>query len=87
MQSTSYEMPGWINHKLESRLPGEISITSELKNLLIRVKEETEKAGLKCNIQKTKIMASIPITLWQIDVETMKTVTGFIFGFQNHCTW
>ena len=64
MQSTSYEMPGWINHKLESRLPGEISITSELKNLLIRVKEETEKAGLKCNILKTKIMASIPITSW-----------------------
>ena len=72
-------MPGWINHKLESRLPGEISITSELKNLLIRVKEETEKAGLKCNIQKTKIMANGPITLWQIDGKTMETVTDFIF--------
>ena len=64
MQSTSCEMPGWINHKLESRLPGEISITSELKSLLIRVKEENEKAGLQLNIQKTKIKASGPITSW-----------------------
>ena len=57
-------MPGWINHKLESRLPGEISITSELKSLLIRVKKENEKAGLQLNIQKTKIKASGPITSW-----------------------
>ena len=60
----------------------------ELKSLLIRVKEESEKAGLKLNIQKTKIMASSPITLWQIDGETMETVRDFILGgFQNHCRW
>ena len=52
----------------------------ELKSLLMKVKEESEKVGLKLNIQKTKIMASCPITSWQIDGETMETVTGFIFG-------
>ena len=73
-QSTSCEMPGWMKHKLESRLLGEIAITSdmqmtplaeseeELKSLLTKVKEESEKAGLKFNITKTKIMASGPIT-------------------------
>ena len=76
-----------MKHKLESRLPGEISITSddttllaeseeELKSLLMKVKEESEKVGLKLNIQKTKIMASGPITSWQIDGET---VTDFPF--------
>ena len=60
----------------------------ELKNLLMKVKEESEKVGLKLNIQKTKIMASGPITSWQIDVETMETVTDFIFlGCKNHCRW
>ena len=60
----------------------------ELKNLLMKVKEENEKAGLKLNIQKTKIMASAPITSWQIDGETMETVTDFPFlGLQNHCRW
>ena len=59
----------------------------ELKNLLMKVKEENEKAGLKLNIQKTKIMASVPITSWQIDEETMETVKDYIFGFQNHCRW
>ena len=85
MQSTSCEMPHWMKHKLESRLPGEISITSdmqttlmaeseeELKSLLMKVKEESEKAGLKLNIQKMKIMASSPITSWQIDGETVET--------------
>ena len=52
----------------------------ELKSLLMKVKEESENVGLKCNIQKTKIMASGPITSWQIDVETMETVTDFIWG-------
>ena len=52
----------------------------ELKSLLMKTKEESEKAGLKCNIQKTKIMVSSPITSWQIDGETMETVTDFIFG-------
>ena len=58
----------------------------ELKSLLMKVKEDSEKAGLKLNIQKSTIMASGPITLWQIDGETMKTVTNFL-GFQNHSRW
>src|SRR5574337_831039 len=86
-------MLGWRKHKLESRLPGEISITSdmqmtphlwqseeELNILLVKVKEESEKVGLKFNIQKTKIMASSPITSWQIDGETVETVSDFICG-------
>ena len=85
-------MPGWMKDKLESRLLGEISITSdtqmttlmeeseeELKSHLMKVKEESEKTGLKLNIQKTKIMASSPVTSWQIDGETMETVADFIF--------
>ena len=94
MQSTSWEMLDWMKHKLESRLPGEISIISryaddttlmseseeELKSLLMKVKGESEKFGLKFNIQKTKIMASSPITSWQIDGETMETVTDFFLG-------
>ena len=59
----------------------------ELKNLLMKVKEESEKVGLKLNIQKTKIMASSPITSWEIDGETVETVSGFIFWLQNHCRW
>ena len=63
--------------------------SEELKSLLMKVKEESGKAGLKFNIQKTKIMASGPITSWQIDGETVETVTDFIylFGLQNHCRW
>ena len=82
MQSTSWETRGWMKHELESRLSGEISINNlrdaddttlmteskeELKNLLMKVKEQSEKSGLKFNIQKTKIMASSPVTSWQID--------------------
>ena len=60
----------------------------ELKSLLKRVKEESEKSGLKLNIQKTKIMASGPITSWQIDRETVEIVSDFILGgLQNHCRW
>ena len=59
----------------------------ELKSLLMKVKEESVKAGLKFNIQKTKIMASSPITSWQIDVETMETVTDYFLGLQKHCRW
>ena len=60
----------------------------ELKNLLMKVKEKREKAGLKLNIQKTKIMAFCPITSWQIDGETMETMSDFILrGLQNHCRW
>jgi len=93
MQSTLCKMPGLMKHKLQSTVPGEISITSdmqmtphltaesedELKSLLMKVKEESEKVGLKLNIQKTKIIASSPITSWQIDGETMETMTDFIF--------
>ena len=59
----------------------------ELKSLLMKVKEKSEKVGLKLNIQKTKIMASGPITSWQIDGETVETVTDYFFGLQNHCRW
>ena len=61
--------------------------SKELKGLLMKVKVESEKVGLKLNIQKTKIMASGPITSWEIDGETMKRVTDFILGSQNHCRW
>ena len=86
MQGTSCKILGWMKHKVESRLPGEITITSdmalvaeseELKSLLMKVKENSEKVGLTLNIQNTKIMASGPITSWQIDGET---VTDFILG-------
>ena len=84
---------GWMKHKLESRLLGEISLTSdmqirsplwqrvkeELKSFWMKVKELSEKVGLKLNIQKTKIKASGPITLWQIDGEAVETVADFIF--------
>ena len=59
----------------------------ELKSLLMKVKEESEKVFLKLNTQKTKIMASGPITSWQIDGETMETVTDYFWGRQNHCRW
>ena len=86
-------MLGWRKHKLELRLPEEISITSiyaddttlmaeseeELKSLLIKVKKESKNVGLKLNIQKTKILASGPITSWQTDEETVETVADFIF--------
>ena len=86
-------MLGWMKHRLESRLQGEISITSDMqmtsplwqetrrnfKSPLMKVKEESETAGLKLSIQKTEIMASSLITSWQIERETMETVTDFIF--------
>ena len=59
----------------------------ELKSLLMKVKEEDEKVGLKLNIQKTKIMASGPITSWEIDGETVETVSDYFGGLQNHCRW
>ena len=65
-----------------------MAVSEELKSFLMKVKEESEKAGLKLNIKKTTIMASGPITSWQIDGETMETVRDFIFGgFQNDCRW
>ena len=90
-----------MKHMLESRLLGEISITldtqktltlmaeseEELKSLLMKMKEENEKVGLKLNIQKTKIIAFGPITSWQTDGETVETVRDYSFGLQNHCRW
>ena len=85
-----------MKHRLESRLPGEtnnlrhtidttlMAEIEELKSLLMKVKEESEKVGLKLNIQKTKIMASGPINSWQIDGET---ASDYFFGLQNHCRW
>ena len=90
-------MLGWMKHKVESRLPG-VNINNlryaddttllaqseeELKSLLMKVKEKSEKAGLKLNIHKTKNMASSPITSWQIDGETLETVRDFIFLGSN----
>ena len=84
-------MLDWMKHKPESRFPGEINLRyaddttlmaeseEELKNLLMKEKEESEKVGSTLNIQKTKIMASGPITTWQIDGETTETVTDFSF--------
>ena len=82
-------MPGWMNPRLELRFLGEISKTSDMqitpplwqkvKRNLMKVKVESEKVSLKLNIQKTKIMASGPITSWEIDGETVETVSGFIF--------
>ena len=95
-------MLGWKKHKLESRLLGEIfnniryaddttlmvESEEEVKSFLLKVKEVSEKVGLKLNIQKTKIMASSPISSWQIDGETVETVADFILGgLQNHCRW
>ena len=94
-------MLGWKKHKLESRLPGEninnfryeddttlmAESEAELKSLLMKVKEESEKVGLKLNIQKTKIMASGPITSWEIDGETVEAVSDYFFGLQNNYRW
>ena len=101
VQSTSWEMPGWMKHKLESILPEEISLTSymemipplwqktkwNLRDCWWKWKRRGKKTGLKLNIQKTKSMASSPITSWQIDGETMETVRLYFWGLQNHCKW
>ena len=101
MQSTSCDMPDWMTHKLESRLPGDINnlryvedttlmteSKEELKSLLMKVKEESQKVSfLKLNIQKTKILAPGPITSWQIDWEKVETVRLYFLGLQNHCGW
>ena len=94
MQSTSWETLGWKKNKLKSRLPGRninnlryaddttnmAESEEELKSLLMKVKEESEKVGLKLSIQKTKIIASGLITSWQLDGKTVETVTDFTFG-------
>ena len=102
MQNTSCEMPGWMKHKLVIKLAGKTinnlrnaddttlmaESEEELKSFLMKVKKESEKADLKLNNQKTKIMASGPITSWQIDGETMETSDRLYFlGLQNHCRW
>ena len=102
MQSTSWEMLGWIPAQAGIRIAGRninnlryandstlmAESKEELKSLLMKVKEESEKVGLKLNIQKTKIIASGPITSWQIDGETVETVADFILGHsKNLCRW
>ena len=100
MQSTSCKIQSAGLHEAQAglkiarrninnvRQAGDTTLISkeELKNLL-KVEEESEKAGLKLNVQKMKIMASSPITSWQIDGETMETVADYFLGFQNHCRW
>ena len=106
MQSTSWETLGWNEAQAEIKIAGKninnlryaddttfmAESAEELKSLLIKVKEESEKLGLKLKIQKTKIVASGPVTSWQIDGERMETVRDFIWGvvrggLQNHCRW
>ena len=98
MQSMSWETLDWKKHKLESRNINNLRYADdttlmaeseeELKSLLMNAKEESEKVGLKLNIQKTKIMASGPNTSWEIDGETVEIVSDFILGgLQNHCKW
>ena len=74
----------YLRYTDDTTLPAQ---SEELKSLWMKVKQESEKAGLKLNIQKTKIMASGPITSWQIDGETMETVTDYFSRLQNHCRW
>ena len=75
---------GWLRYADDTTFMAETE--EELKSLLLKVKEESKKVGLKLNIQKTKIMASVPITSWEKDGETVETVSDFIFfGLQNHC--
>ena len=94
-------MLGWKKHKLENKIAGRninnltyaddttlmAESKEELKSLLMKVKEESEKVGLKLSIQKMKIIASGPITSWEIDGETVETVSDCFFGLQNHCRW
>ena len=98
MKSTSWETLGWKKHNIAGRNINNLTYADdttlmaesegELQSLLMKVKVESEKAGLKLNIQKMKIMASGPITSWEIDGETVETVSDFIFGgLQNHCRW
>ena len=100
MLSTSWGTLGWRKHKLESiagrninnlRYADDTTLMAEseeeLRSLLMKLKEDSEKVGLKLNIQKTKIMASGPITSWQIDGETMETVTDYLSGLHNYCRW
>ena len=100
MQDTLHEMPGWMQHKLKSSLPGRninnfsytddttlMAEREELKSLLMKMKEESEKVCLKLSIQETMIMASGPITSWQIDGQTLETVRDYFWELQNHCRW
>ena len=85
-------IPGWVTNINNFRYADDTTLMAEseeeLKNLLMKVEKESEKAGLKFNIQKTKIMASGPITSWEIDGETVETVDRlYFFRLQNHCRW
>ena len=100
MQSTSWETLDWKKQagiKIAGRNINNLRYADDttlmaeseeqLKSLLMKVKEESEKVGLKLNIQNIKIIASLPITLWQTDGETVETVADYFVGLQNHCTW
>ena len=102
MQSTPSRMLGWMNWSLGFKITGRnisnlrcaddttlmVESKEELNSLLMKVKEESEKAGSELNIHKPKIVPSGPITSWQIDGETVETLSDFIFwGIQNHCSW
>ena len=96
MQSTLCPMLGWmckiaVRNINNLRYADDTTLMAEseeeLKSLLMKVKEESEKVGLKLNIKKTKIMAFGPITSWQIDGETVETVRDYFLGLQNHCRW
>ena len=99
MQSTSWEILCWVNTagiKISRRNINNLRYaddtnimaeSEEIKSPLMKVKEESEKVSLKLNIQKTKIMASDPITSWKIDGKMVETVADFIFRLQNHCSW
>ena len=74
-----------ITSRMHMTPPFRVESEEELKSLLLKVKEESENVGLKLNIQKTKIMASSPVTSWEIDGETVETEADYFFGLQNHC--
>jgi len=101
MQSTSWENTGLEEAQAGFKIAGRninnlryaddttlvAESEEELKSLMMKVKEESEKVGLKLNIQKTKIMASVPVTSWDIDGETVETVSDYFWGLQNHSRW
>ena len=88
MPQAGIKTAGWNTNNLRYENDTTVMAEEELKSLLMKMKEESEKVGLKLNIQKTKIMASGPITSWQTDGETVETVADFILGgLQNHCRW
>ena len=87
MEASGFPRVGWERQRVKNWSLVRLVFEEELKSLLMKVKEESEKDDLKLNIQKTKIMASGPITSWEIDGETVETLSDYFFGLQNHCRW